>query len=137
MYANIISPHVTGGEGPIMVKDYHFSAQRSYSPATMDSISAPLVMVHQSTHYTKYIHYNIPSDWVVHNSLSGYMDRIGWHKSMAHCPSMCFSSPFNHQMIFYDGHDSHFYDSVLNILRSHNNQSFILKAGYSVHDQPN
>ena len=34
----------------------------------------PPVVVHRITHYTQDLHYNIPSDWVIHNSPSGYMD---------------------------------------------------------------
>ena len=97
----------------------------------------PPVVVHQSTHYTQDLHYNIPSDWIVQNSPSGYMDRYGWHKSMSHFASMCFSSPLNTQVLFYDGYDSRFDDRALNILHKHNIQYFILKTGDSVHDHPN
>ena len=65
------------------------------------------------------------------------MDRDGWHKSMAISPYMYYSYPFNTQVLLHDGHDSHFDDRVINILRSHNIQSFILNEGYSVHEQPN
>ena len=54
--------------------------------------STLLVMVHQSTHYTRYLHFNIPSDWVVHNYFLGCMDHNEWIKSVAHFTSMCFSS---------------------------------------------
>ena len=97
----------------------------------------PPVVVHQITHYTQCFHYTIPSDWVIHNSQSGYMDRVGWHKSMSHFPSMCCSSPLNTQVLFYDGHDIHFDDRALDILRRHNIRSFILNKGDYVHDQPN
>ena len=49
----------------------------------------PPVVVHQSTHYNQYPHDNIPSDWVVHNSPSGYMDCDGWHESTTQFASMC------------------------------------------------
>ena len=65
------------------------------------------------------------------------MDHDGWHKSMSHFPSVCCSLPLNPQMLFYDGHGSHFYDRVLNILHRNHIQFFILKAGDSVHDQSN
>ena len=97
----------------------------------------PPVMLRQINHYTQDIHYNIPSDWVVQNSPSGYMYRDGWHKSMDRFPSMCCSSPLNPQVLFYDGHDSHFDDMALDILCKNNIQYFIPKAGYSVHDQTN
>ena len=48
---------------------------------------------------------------------------------------MCCSSPLNPQLLFYDGHDIHFNDRALYILRRHKTQSFIFKAGYSVHYQ--
>ena len=69
--------------------------------------------------------------------MSRYMDRYGWHKSMAHFPSICCSSPLNTQVIVYDGHGSHFDDRALNILLRHNIQYFIRKAGDSMYDQPN
>ena len=97
----------------------------------------PPVLLHQSNHYTQDLHYNIPSDWVVHNSPSGYMDCGGWHKSMADFSSMCSSSPLNPQVLFYDGYDNHFYYRGFDIVLRHNIQSFILKTGYYVHDQPN
>ena len=56
---------------------------------------------------------------------------------MSHFASNCCSSPLNPQVLFYDGHDSHFDDRALEILRKHNIQSFILKEGNSVHDQSN
>ena len=97
----------------------------------------PPVVVHQSTHYTQDIHYNIPSDWVVHNSPLGYMYRGGWHKYMAQFSSMCWSSPLNPQVLLYDVHDSHFYHRQFNIFCKDNIHYFILKAGDSVHDQAN
>ena len=94
-------------------------------------------MVHQRRHYTQYLHYNIPSDWVIHDSPSGYIDRDGWHKFMSHFSSMCLSSPLNPQVLFYDGHGSQFNDRALYIICRHNIQSFILKSGDSMHGQPN
>ena len=93
--------------------------------------------MHQSTHNTQDIHYNIPSDWVFHNSPSVYMDRDGWHKSMAHFSSMCFSSHLNSQVLFYDGHGIHFDNRSLNMICRHNIQYFILKSCDYVHDHPN
>ena len=96
-----------------------------------------LAMVHRSTHYTQDIHYNIPSDFLVHNSPSEYMDYDGWNKYTAFFASMCCSSPINTQVLFYDGNDRHFENRELKILCSHHNQYFILNTGDSVHDQPN
>ena len=88
-------------------------------------------------HYTQDIHYNIPSDRSVHNSPPQYMDRDGWHKSMEPFLSMSCYSPLNHQVLFYDDHDSHFDDRELKILWRYHIQYFILKSGYSVHNQQN
>ena len=97
----------------------------------------PRVVVYQKTHYTQDIHYNISSGRIIHNSPSGYMDNGGWHKSMSCFPSICFSSPLNPQVFFYDGHGRYFDDRSLDMLRKHNIQSLILKAGDSVHGHPN
>ena len=95
------------------------------------------MVVHQSTHYNQYLHYNIPSDWVVHNSPSGYMYCYGWHKSMSHFSSMCCSSPLKPQVLFYDGHGRHFDDRALNILCRHQIHYYVLSEVDSVHDQSN
>ena len=67
----------------------------------------------------------------------GYMDHDVWHKYMAHFASMCWSSPLNPQVLFYDDHDIKFDVGALNILWSRHIQYFILKEGDYVHDQPN
>ena len=95
------------------------------------------VVVHQITHYTQDLHHNIPCDWVIHNSPSGYMDHDGWHKSMSHFKFMCCSSPLNHKVLFYGVDDSHFGDRELDIIHIHNIQFFIFKAGDYVNDHPN
>ena len=97
----------------------------------------PPELVHQGTRHTQDLHYNIPSDWVVHHSLSGYIDNDGWLKSMYHFDSMCFSSTLNSQVLLHDGHGRKFDDRALYILWSYHIQSFFLKAGGSVHDQFN
>ena len=56
---------------------------------------------------------------------------------MAHFKSICCYYPLNPQVLLYDIHDSPFDDRTLNILRSHQIQSFILKAGNSVHEHLN
>ena len=95
------------------------------------------VAVHQRTHYTQYLHYNISSDWLIHHSSSGYIYCDVWHKSMSHFASVCLSSPINPQFILYDVHDIYFDVRALDILRRHNIQSFIIKAGDYMHDKPN
>ena len=95
------------------------------------------VAMHQITDYTQDIHYNIPSDWVIHNLSSGYIYCGGWHKPMSNFDSMCCSYPLNLQVLFYDGQVSHFNDRTLQILHRHNIHYFILMAGDYVHNQTN
>ena len=42
----------------------------------------PPVIIHQSKEYSKDLHHNIPLDWTVHHTPSGYMDRYRWLKAM-------------------------------------------------------
>ena len=65
------------------------------------------------------------------------MDCNGWHKSMAHFSSMCFSSTLNPQVLFYYGYDRKFDDRTLCIFLRQNIQYFILKAGDYMHDETN
>ena len=65
------------------------------------------------------------------------MDRDGWLKSMTQLSNICGASPVNNQILFFDGHDSHFGDLSLTQIQSKNIQPFILKAGDSINDQPN
>ena len=50
---------------------------------------------------------------------------------------ICSASPVKNQILFFDGHDSHFNDHALTQMQSKNIQTFILKAGDSINDQPN
>ena len=43
----------------------------------------------------------------------------------------------NPQVLFFDGHDSHFGDRATHLLRSHHISPFILKARNSTNDHPN
>ena len=51
--------------------------------------------------------------------------------------NVCSASPVKNQIIFFDGHDSHFYYRILMHMELQNIQLFILKVGDSVNDQPN
>ena len=95
------------------------------------------MIVHQGGNYTQDLHWNLPSDWLVHCMLSGYMDRDGCMKAMSLFSITCGSSKINPQVLFFDSHDSHFNDRATHILRSHQISPFILKAGDSTNDQPN
>ena len=99
--------------------------------------SMPPMIVHQAENYTKNIHCNLPSDWIVHNKPSGYMDRYGWMKAMSLFSRTCGTSKMNPHILFFDGHDSNLDDSSTYILQSHHISPFILKAGYSTNKQPN
>ena len=55
------------------------------------------------------------------------MDHDGSPKAMSHLSSMCQYSNLSLQVLFYNGRDSHFDDSVLIIIQSHYTQYFILE----------
>ena len=120
----------TGERSPFWCTELIFTCTDGHS-------LTPPFLIHQSTHYTQDIYSNIPSYWVVHNSPSGCMDYDGCLKSISHFTSMCFYSPLNNQVIFYDVHESHFYYREFNILQSHHFQFFFLNSGESVHSHPN
>ena len=96
----------------------------------------PTILVHHITHYTQYIHYNIPSYWVIHYPPLVYVYPEGCLNPMDHVSYICFFSTLNPQVFFYGGHVSHFDDRTFSILQSHGIQSFILKIGYDVHGHP-
>ena len=51
--------------------------------------------------------------------------------------NVCIASPFNNQIIFFNGHDIHFDDRALVHMGRQNIRPFVLKAGDSVNDQTN
>ena len=65
------------------------------------------------------------------------MYRDGWLKAMTQFSNICSASPVNNQILFFNGHDSHFDGRVLTQMQSKNIQPFILKAGDFINDQPN
>ena len=65
------------------------------------------MIAYQAANYTEDIHWNLPSDWIVYNTLSGYIDRDGWMKAMNLFSGTCGSSESNPQVLLFDGHDSH------------------------------
>ena len=52
----------------------------------------PPIIVHQAENYTHDLHWNFPSDWLVHITPSGYMDMDGWMKAMIILSRTCASS---------------------------------------------
>ena len=66
------------------------------------------VVVHQAKEYSQDIHQNIPLEWEVHHTPYGYMDRDGWFKAMVKLSNICGASPVSNQILFFNGHNSHF-----------------------------
>ena len=97
----------------------------------------PPVIIHQSKEYSQDLHHNIPLNWTVHHTSSGYMDRDGWLKAMTQFSNICGASPVNNQILLFNGHHSHFDDRALAHMQNKNIQPFILKVGESINDQPN
>ena len=97
----------------------------------------PPVIVHQAKEYSQDLHHNIPLEWTVHHTSSGYMDRDGWLKAMTQFSNICSASPVNNQILFFDGNDSHFINRALTLMQIKNIQPFIVKAGDSINDHPN
>ena len=97
----------------------------------------PPIIVHQAKEYSQDIQFNIPLDWTVHHTPSGYMDRDGWLKSMTQFSKICGATPFNNQIFFFNGHDSHFNECALRQTNCRNTQPFLLKEGDPINDQPN
>ena len=58
-------------------------------------------------------------------------------KAMSLFSRTCVYGKMNPQVLFFDGHYSHFNDRATHILQSHHISTFILKAGDSTNDQPN
>ena len=94
------------------------------------------IIDHQVKEYYPHFHRNTPLEWIVHHTPSGYMDRYGWLKSMAHLSTVCGTSPFDNYILLFDGHDSHFDDHTLCYISTCNIQPFVLKSGKYGNDQP-
>ena len=95
------------------------------------------MIFHQETNYTQDIHWNLPSDWLFHNTASVYIDRDVWMKAISLFGRTCVTSKINPQVLFFGGHDSHFDDRATHLLQSHHISPFILKAGNSTNYHPN
>ena len=92
---------------------HHYGAPYLYSQDLVGGLSMPAIVVPQAKEYSQDLHHNIPLDWTVHHTPSGYMDRDGWLKSMTQLSNICGASPVNNQILFFDGQDIHFNDRVL------------------------
>ena len=56
---------------------------------------------------------------------------------MTQFSNVCGASPVNNQILFFDGHESHFDDDALRQMMEKNIQTFVLKSGNSINYQPN
>ena len=56
---------------------------------------------------------------------------------MINLNTVCGANKLNPQVLFYDGHCSHFYKRDMHILRSHHIKTFILNLSDSGDDNPN
>ena len=65
------------------------------------------------------------------------MDRYGWLKSTTQLSNVWGASPDNNQIMFFDGHRSHFDDGALRQMMCKNTEPFVLESGNSINDQPN
>ena len=95
------------------------------------------LIVNQAENYTQDIHWNLPSDWLVHNTPSGYMDRYGWMKAMSLFSRTCGDRKLNTHVLFFDGHYIHSDDKATHIIWSQHISPFILKDGDSTNYQTN
>ena len=93
--------------------------------------------MHQAKGYPQDLHQNVPLDWILHHTPSGYMDRDGWLKSMTQLRNICDASPIKNQILLFDLHVGRFNDGELRKIMCKNIQPFILKSGNSTNDQPN
>ena len=66
------------------------------------------VIVHQAKEYSQYLHHSIPFYWKIHHTPYVYMERYGWLNYLNQFSNLCGASPVNNQILFFDGHNSHF-----------------------------
>ena len=97
----------------------------------------PPIILHQAKECSHDIHYNIPLEYIVNHTPSGYMDRYGWLKSMTQFSNVCGASPVNNKILFFDGYGSHFDDDAPWQVMGKNTQSFVLKEVDYINDQLN
>ena len=106
---------------------HHSGAPYFYSQELMVNESCLQSFFHQAKDYSQVIHHNIPLEWTVHPTPSGYMDRYGWRKVMTQFSNIYGASPVNNQIIFFNGHDSHFNDWYPKIMQRKTSRPSYLK----------
>ena len=55
----------------------------------------PPIVVHQSSEFSADLLLHLPSDWIVHATPSGYMDRDGWYKAIRQFIKLSGAHPTN------------------------------------------
>ena len=95
------------------------------------------VIIHKAENYTQDLHWNLPSDWLFHNTALGYMDMYGWMKAMSIFSRNYGTSKLNPQVLLFDLLNSHSNERATHLLLSYHISPFILKAGDSNNDQTN
>ena len=97
----------------------------------------PPVIFDQEENYTQDIHWNLPSDWIVHNTSSRYMERDGWTKVTSLFSSTCGDRNINPQILFFNIHERRFYERTTHLLWYHHIYPFIIKVDNYTNDNPN
>ena len=73
----------------------------------------PPIVVHQAKEYYQDLHHNIPLEWKVNNTPSGYIYIYEWIQAMNQFSNTCGDSPVNNKILFFDGNDIHFDERTL------------------------
>ena len=85
----------------------------------------------------EYFWLNLPGNWIVHTTPSGFMDRDRWFKTITNLVHLSGASKGNPQFNFFYGHDSHWYPDALDMMKYSHVHAMFLKADDSENDQPN
>ena len=117
-----------GGKAPFWVTFFFWTRADGQFPI-------PPCVVHQAAQLSEFHALNLPLDWCVHASDSGYMDRDGWFKVAVHFQKWC--GPLRPQYLFFDAHDSHWDSDALKLWSEDQLFPFFLRAHGSEDDQIN
>jgi len=97
----------------------------------------PPMIIHQGAHTNIGHVLDLPSDWPVGSTPSGYMDQENFLPLAKHLVDyMTMGGKVTKpQFLFLDGHESHFNASALKYMKDKNVHVFFLKSGDSENDQ--
>ena len=84
----------------------------------------PPIVVHQKKEFTADLNLYLSNDWLVLCTQSGYMDNDGWLKSMKLFTKLSAADSTNIQVLFFDGHDSHWDADALDHLSDNHVEAF-------------